>query len=440
MDGVEHPEVHDDFLPNEKIRLAFYIGGFGANGVTSAFRALLSRIDRNKYDITVWGLPSDFAGRQNFRNLVGVRPIPRFGTFTLTRWEAYGIEYVMRYGLDGPLARIFRPVPALARDYHRTFGDARFDYVIDYSGYGIIFPAILRQASGAKKIIWQHSDMSADLRSSKGKLQRYKTRTATVTGLRETYRAFDRIVACGEHIMSVNINTLKVPDISHKFTYANNLIEIDRVNALLTESEPFTVPGYIAVTNTQGRGVQRPVLIPTSPMVAESTDPFYKFITIGRLSPEKNQANLIRGFARFVDTHPNSRLYIVGGGEIAPKLKALAVKLGIEDNVAFTGHLRNPFALARHCDCFILPSRYEGFGLVVPEMRMLGLPIILSNFGAAPSVSVPNGQLVVGFGPDDIHEGLLAYARGEVPADYEFDAEAYNDHAYAQFEEMLRTT
>ena len=147
------------------------------------------------------------------------------------------------------------------------------------------------------------------------------------------------------------------------------------------------------------------------------------FVTMGRLSPEKNHENLIRAFQRVCQTHPESRLYIIGDGMLRTRLRRLCDRLGLSDRVIFTGNLSNPFAIMRRCDCFVFPSRYEGQGLVVLEARILGLPILVSNFSVVEDVCVPDGQLVVGMEEDDLYEGLCAYFRGEVPRDYQFDVE-----------------
>ncbi|WP_237268009.1 glycosyltransferase [Tessaracoccus aquimaris] len=433
--------VVDDFLTRAPIRLLFYVSSFGANGVSSAFRALLSMLDRTKYDITVYGLLSDEVGRRNFDELQDVRSMPRFGAFTMTAREAKAVEYYSRYAADGPLFKLFNAEEPLRRDYRRSFGDAAFDYVIDFSGYGTLFPGTFRYGAGeAKRIIWQHNDLAADIQNrGKRKLKKYSVVNTSLTGLRDTYGAFDKVVSCGEHVMEVNREKLSTPSTYDKFTFVNNVIEVERVRALLEEEPEYKVDGHLVAAVAGPAGARRLTLVPNTPPAPESGLPFITFVTLGRLSPEKNQANLIKAFGLFLQEYPNARLYILGGGDLDRSLKGLASSLGIAELVSLPGHLRNPFMLAKHCDCFLLPSRYEGFGLVVPEMRMLRKPIILSRFDAAPSVSIPGGQYEIGFEVEDILGGLRAYAKGDVPGDYEFDVDGYNEAAYQQFEQMLES-
>ena len=71
--------------------------------------------------------------------------------------------------------------------------------------------------------------------------------------------------------------------------------------------------------------------------------------------------------------------------------------------------------------------------MVILEARTLGLPIIMSNFSSAKGSMIPNGQYIIGTSESEILKGLEAFAQGEVPSEYEFDADRYNEEAYNEF-------
>ena len=131
--------------------------------------------------------------------------------------------------------------------------------------------------------------------------------------------------------------------------------------------------------------------------------------------------------------YPGSRLFIIGKGVLMEELQTLTARERLEKNIIFTGNLTNPFLLMKHCDCFVFPSYFEGQGLVVLEARVLHMPIVMSDYGVAPSVCVENGQYLTGMEKEDILKGLLAFAKGEVPKDYHFDLEEYNQKAIEEF-------
>lgn len=80
---------------------------------------------------------------------------------------------------------------------------------------------------------------------------------------------------------------------------------------------------------------------------------------------------------------PDWHLVVVGGGELLPGYRALAVSLGIGSRVSFRGEL----ALAdiaeamRECDLFVMPSNYETFGVVYAEALASGKPVVATRCG-----------------------------------------------------------
>ena len=108
---------------------------------------------------------------------------------------------------------------------------------------------------------------------------------------------------------------------------------------------------------------------------------------VGRLSPEKNVAELIRGVAGA----PGQFLLLVGTGREQPALERLAGEL-LPGRHHFAGFLNydeigDGYAAA---DIFALASRFEPWGLVCNEALCSDLPIVVSNqVGAAPDLVVP---------------------------------------------------
>src|SRR5687767_8024921 len=84
----------------------------------------------------------------------------------------------------------------------------------------------------------------------------------------------------------------------------------------------------------------------------------FVLLFVGRLSPEKNLALLIRAFAKFRAQFPFAELRLAGAGPQRRALEELAARAGIARHVTFLGHLANA-GLAdcyRAADAFVLPS------------------------------------------------------------------------------------
>lgn len=96
-----------------------------------------------------------------------------------------------------------------------------------------------------------------------------------------------------------------------------------------------------------------------------------KFLYVGRLSKEKNINSLIEVFSKL-----ENDLYIVGEGGEKEKIEAT-----LSSNVHLVGYIDNILLKSYYdnCDCFILPSLSEPWGLVIEEALTMGLPVIVSN-------------------------------------------------------------
>lgn len=104
---------------------------------------------------------------------------------------------------------------------------------------------------------------------------------------------------------------------------------------------------------------------------------------VGRFFPQKNHIFLIDIFAEVHKRHPNSVLWLVGGGELNDALKnqikAKVDDLGLSGAVEFLGVRGDVNRLLQGMDSFILPSLYEGLPVTMIEAQASGLPCTISD-------------------------------------------------------------
>jgi len=108
--------------------------------------------------------------------------------------------------------------------------------------------------------------------------------------------------------------------------------------------------------------------------------------TVARLTEQKSIPTLLRAFALFQKDCPESRLVIVGVGELEDSLKSLAQNLGLSKSVLWAGRRSDIPQVMRSFDVFTLTSIYEGFGLVLLEALAAEVPVVASNVSAIPEV------------------------------------------------------
>src|SRR5262249_50534815 len=99
-------------------------------------------------------------------------------------------------------------------------------------------------------------------------------------------------------------------------------------------------------------------------------------LTVGRLEDQKDHATLIQAFAKICSQAPEWRLRIVGEGSLRPNLQDLIHQLGVGEKVELAGSTRDIGAEYLAAQLFVLPSRYESFGLTTVEAMGYGLPAV----------------------------------------------------------------
>lgn len=120
------------------------------------------------------------------------------------------------------------------------------------------------------------------------------------------------------------------------------------------------------------------------------SDDKFVFGTIGRLSKEKGTPILVDAFKRLLDFYATeAHLVIAGSGPLTDEIKDKVSKLGLEDQVTFTGRISDEEKIKFYSaiDVFVFPSLAEGFGIVLIEAMAMALPIIASDLQVLQEVA-----------------------------------------------------
>ncbi len=117
---------------------------------------------------------------------------------------------------------------------------------------------------------------------------------------------------------------------------------------------------------------------------------------VGRMSPQKAPDVFVKMAKQVKDTVPNAHFIIVGTGNREAEIRKYAKDNGFSDSLHITGWVDNPMSYVELFDVACLLSRWEGFGLALPEYMMAGKPIVASSVDAIPNIiqGGENGLLV----------------------------------------------
>lgn len=398
--------VHDS-----KETVLFFQGSFIPNGVTSAFKSVVRGMDRSKYRPVVVLEPGavhrEPSRLEEFNDLKSeIQTIPRVGNHVVNLEERWVIDRLNgRHELDH--ARMWQiHNAAFAKEFRRLFGDSEFSSIVCFEGYARFWAAVL--ANGPKphgsRSIYLHNDMVREL----------ETRFAYLHALFQSYEQYDRLISVSKSVGEINQDELSrrysVPD--EKFEFVNNQIEYERM--------------------------REQAALPIEPSLAAWIDQAdYAFVNVARLSPEKDQAKLLRALAKVRSKSGiDVRLVVVGAGPLYQQLRQLARQLELHRSVWFTGLERNPYAIMSACDGFVFSSNYEGQGLVVLEALVLGLPVVSTDVVGPRSILEGGLGLLVENGVSGLEEGMLSLC-SRVPKKVDFDPGSYNQEAREKFEKLV---
>ncbi len=385
--------------------LLVYLGGMKSNGITTAGLNLLRNLDHERLDVSVIYNKSPLPERLANLELIDprVRQFVRAGGFNPGKRNFIRKRRLLTGEVDrlGPRDRDALK-DLLLDDWRRTVGTARFDHVIDFSGYSPLWSFMLGIVPAGTRSIWLHNDLAADQqREVDGRNPHHRN----LAGVFTSYRRFDHLVSVSPALRDINAERLARWAAPEQFVSARNTIDATRIRGRAAEEPP--------------SGILR------------EADGF-RFVTVGRLSPEKNHRRLVEAFATVHGEHPDARLIVVGDGPLRPEIERLVERLGLRDAVTLTGLQANPWAIMSRCHAFVLSSDYEGQPMVILEARALGLPVVSTAFGSVRSALSPDEGLIVDCAAEALAAGMNDAVSRIVPSK-PLDPAVYNSEVMTEF-------
>ena len=130
---------------------------------------------------------------------------------------------------------------------------------------------------------------------------------------------------------------------------------------------------------------ERAVILPNSIHPAFMRTPFAgkerdkNIVSVGRLDENKNQALLIRAFAKVTGEHPMYQMILYGDGPSRHALEQLSAELHVEKKVQFAGIVDNIPEKISRSGIFVLSSDQEGMPNALIEAMSLGIPCISTD-------------------------------------------------------------
>ena len=389
----------------KKESILFYGGPFIPNGITTSLLSLTSKINQDKFSITVVLEPkviigndqknSQLARLKNNINILG-----RFGRMQMTLEEKWIIAKLNSQNTLASSEMWNLLYKSYNREFLRVFGHIKFTNIINFEGYNSYWVRLFSEVYGSRNSIYLHNEMQGEA----------ETRFPSLYGHFQIYQKYDNLISVSTDVDIINkINLVESYELSlDKFQHSDNLLNPKEVITKAEENLEFPSEEKLFI---EGK----------------------VFINMARLSPEKDQKKLIYAFAKIVKKHKNSKLLILGQGPLKNNLETLVKKLSMKKNIFILGQRFNPMPYLKRMDCFVLSSNYEGQGLVLLEAMILGKPVISTDIVGPRSVLDGQPGLLVENSEEALYQGMLDFIENRYVEDKVFDYEEYNEKALNMF-------
>lgn len=332
-----------------KKQVLIVIDSLGYGGAEKSLAALLKRLDYSRMDV-------DLLVRT--RGGVNEAHVPE--CVRMLDYSPRGLKFrigAATYSLG------FRLLDALGHRRHRSetmwklsrwaYPGLRrhYDVAIAYQ-QGIPTFFVADKVSATRKLAWINVDIA--------------TAGYRPEFCRKYYDRFDKVVAVSR-LLQDSLSASGYADLSH-MTTIYDIVDADEIRRM--SAEP----------------------IDMKPLMAGGL----RIVTVGRMVHQKNYMLAVETAAELKRRGISFIWHFVGHGSERPAVEAAARRLGVADCIVLEGARANPYPWFAAADIYVQTSRFEGFGLTLCEARLLGKPVVTTDFGVA------RDQIADG------HNGLIA--------------------------------
>lgn len=332
-------------------------------GAERALISLLNVIDCNKYDVDLFLLRHSGEFMKFIPKKINLLPeMKEYATLGVPisniiknglLKQAYGRligkikakSYIKKHNINGVNSVEIEYSYKYTKKYMPIISNKKYDLVI---GFSTPYYFADEKTIGNKKIAWIHTDYSSIPGDTESELK--------------VWSAYDNIVSISDAVTRAFVK--KYPTLEDKIVLIENIISSDFIQ-------------------TQAN------LIDVSDEMKKSED-IINLLSIGRFSTVKNFTSIPAICKNIVDTGINLKWYIIGYGAEQEKILEEIEKSCMKDNVIVLGKKDNPYPYIKQCDIYVQPSKFEGKSVSILEAKVLGKPVVVTNFPTAKD-QVRNG-------------------------------------------------
>lgn len=320
-----------------KKRVLFIIDSLTCGGAEKSLVSLLPLLDQEKYKLYLWTRSRGGAFASLVPKHIHIVNQPEYTIFGHLKFKLGGILYSIIFRWNKFIGKNEHVAETLwkCQGWAMKIPKGNWDTVVAYQ-QGMPTYLVANKFNGCKKIAWVNADIFK---------AGYNTKFNS-----KFYQKFDYI--CPVSDVLHKMMNMRMPEFSEKYITVWDIINPDLTRKLAKES-------CVNLRKDNGE---------------------YIFITTGRLVPPKGYDIAIEAATILKENGVKFKWYFIGDGPERQKIEHGIKTNELLNHIVLLGLQTNPYKYMEQADVYVQTSKFEGFGMTIAEAKILGKPIVSTNF------------------------------------------------------------
>lgn len=357
-------------------KIVFVVYSLNIGGVERALLGMLSKLDNEEYEVYLkvvnkkGGFLSSVSPKVRIDIIEGYhdnwillnKPLPELIISSLKRLKIVKALKLARMWVNTKITGIYHSVFEEALKYDKD--DNEYDVAVSYAGpTSMLDYYVAYHLKAKRKIGWVHYDVE------KFSINRKSQNIC--------YKCFDNIFVVSKE-GKIKFDNL-FPQYKNKTQVLHNIINASEILEQSKIPVDILPSGYVNI------------------------------VTVGRLSHEKGQDIAIQSLYYIKKAGYEVMWTFVGGGLYASDLEEMAKYYDVRDRIVFAGETKNPYPYMAQCDIYVQPSKHEGYCITLKEARILGRPIVATDFtGAKEQLMGYEDSIITHLCPEELADAIIS--------------------------------
>lgn len=348
-----------------KKRILFVIDSLGCGGAEKSLVSLLPLLNRDKYEIHLWMLHRGGEFESLLPEHIIIEPEPLYGLLERIKKRMASLCYSLTYRIKQLLGIHEHGAETLWKCMGWAFKvpEKNYDVAIAYQ-QGLPTYLVAKKIRAHKRIAWINADIF-----SVGYNPVFNARF---------YTRFDVIVPVSKKLEEL-LGT-HYSQFSDKFHCVYDILNPDIIKKQASEvlDEQFFRGNTITI------------------------------VTTGRLALPKNHLLAVEAAKILRDKGVDFKWFFIGEGSERSRIDNLIKEYNLSDQVILLGMRSNPYPYMARCDVYVQTSSFEGFGLTIAEAKILGKPVVSTNFDVVhDQLKHEENGLIAEMTPESVAENII---------------------------------